>query len=135
MGLILDTSIFIAAERHRIPLARVISRLDPSEELGISVVTIAELQHGVRRAKEPWQLARRQALFNDAVAICEVYDLTSQIALRIGDLDAELSMRGEKVAFPDLAIAATTLTLDFTLVTGDKRHFPRFEGLRLIHPV
>jgi len=134
MGLTLDTSIFVTAERQRLPLTEMLASLGPTEELGISVITVAELQHGVRRAKEPWRLTRRQSLFDDALASCKVHTLTAQIALRVGDLDAELCMKGEKTDFADLAIGATALHLDFGVATTDLRHFPRIPNLRIIKP-
>jgi tRNA(fMet)-specific endonuclease VapC len=134
MGLILDTSIFVTVERQRLSLTDMLNRLGSNEELGISVITVAELQHGVRRAREPWQLTRRQALFDDALAICKVHTLTTQIALRTGNLDAELCMRGEMIDFADLAIGATALHLDFGVATTDLRHFPRIPDLRIVQP-
>jgi tRNA(fMet)-specific endonuclease VapC len=134
MGLIFDTSELIAAERQHRSLANMLAAFAPQEEIGISVVTIAEIQHGVRRATEPSQIAKRRALLDSAVSIFKVHTLTPPIALLIGNLDAELTMRGQRLDFADMAIAATAMTLDFSLVTHNLRHFERIPGLRILHP-
>jgi tRNA(fMet)-specific endonuclease VapC len=132
MGLIFDTSELIAAEKSRRSLLDVLSSYPPTEELGVSVVTVAELQHGVRRAQTSEQLTARQRMMADALSIFIVHDLTATIALRLGTLDTELAMQGQRTDFADLAIAATTIHLNFSLVTSNIRHFGRIPGLRIL---
>ncbi len=48
-----------------------------------------------------------------------------------GQLRAELESTGERVAEPDLRIAAIVLARDATLVTGNVRHFARIPELRV----
>ncbi len=132
MGLIFDTSELILAERQRRSIADVISPFDPPEMMGISVMTIAELQHGVERAIEPRQVQLRKALVDEALAAFHIYPVNTRIALRLGSLDAELAMRGEKLDLADLIIAATALDLGFAIVTRNVRHFERIPGLHLV---
>ncbi len=49
MGIVLDTSVLIAAERHDTALSHLI-RDRETEAFGLSVITISELLHGVYRA-------------------------------------------------------------------------------------
>jgi tRNA(fMet)-specific endonuclease VapC len=44
---------------------------------------------------------------------------------------ASLQRRGFKVSAHDLIIAATAISLDYTLITANRRDFERIEGLRL----
>ena len=46
-------------------------------------------------------------------------------------LPTDLERAGTRLAEPDLRIAAIALTHDFTVVTGNVRHFGRVSGLRV----
>jgi predicted nucleic acid-binding protein len=131
MGLIFDTSELILAERQRRSIADVIAPFDPHEKMGISVMTIAELQHGFRRAIEPRQAQQRKALIDETLTTFEIYPMSNRVALILGNLDAELAMRGERLDLADLIIAATVIDLGFSLVTHNLRHFERIPGLRI----
>jgi predicted nucleic acid-binding protein len=54
MGVIVDSSLLIAAESGRLDI-RDLARESPEEELAIAGITAAELLHGVHRAKTPTQ--------------------------------------------------------------------------------
>jgi len=51
MGLILDTSVFIAEERGRFDMARLLQQF-PNEQPAIAAITASELLHGVARAND-----------------------------------------------------------------------------------
>jgi hypothetical protein len=54
MGLILDSSVAIAAERRHLPVEDMLSairELTGPEEIALSVVRVMELEHGIWRAK------------------------------------------------------------------------------------
>ena len=60
MGLILDSCEIIALERNRGMVESLIAGRE-NEPFGISVVTVAELLHGVERANSETLRIRRQA--------------------------------------------------------------------------
>jgi tRNA(fMet)-specific endonuclease VapC len=134
MGLIFDTSELILAERQGRSVSALLSSYDRQQAVGISAVTVAEMRHGIRRAKELRQSALRKAFLDDVLAACQVYPLTVPVAIRVGDLDAEQAMIGERLDLADLIIVGTTLELGFTLVTRDLRHFPKIPALRIFQP-
>ena len=53
------------------------------------------------------------------------------IMRKFGDLKASLERQGRRVDDADVIIAATALTLDATLATGNTGHFARFDGLKI----
>jgi tRNA(fMet)-specific endonuclease VapC len=134
MGLILDTSEFIFAERSSLSVRDLLARFDESDPVGISVITLAELQHGVGRAANSEQRTKRKQFITDVISSVSVIEVNVEIALRAGDLDSELQMRGEGLPLDDLIIAATALVLNAVLVTGNTRHFSRVSGLQLGQP-
>lgn len=129
MGLILDTTELIRAERARLSVREVMRRLPLDETPYISVITLAELQHGLRRAKTPTQQLQRSIFLNEVIRVLSSIPVDQQIALRVGLLDAEMALRGERVDLADLIIAATAIELGLLLVTRNLRHFEHIPGL------
>jgi predicted nucleic acid-binding protein len=63
-GVILDSSIIIAAERRGQTVRQILEHIRASQgdiEIGVSVVAIAELVHGAYRAKTPVRPVRSDA--------------------------------------------------------------------------
>ena len=64
VGLILDSSVFIAAERAGRAVLQILDQIRATHgdiDLGLSVVTVAELMHGTYRAKSDSKKQRRLA--------------------------------------------------------------------------
>ena len=70
-----------------------------------------------------------RSFFLSTVAI---YPLTTDIARLAGKLDAEQQRRGIVVPFADLLIGATALSLGYSVLTVNARHFGRIPGLSVI---
>jgi predicted nucleic acid-binding protein len=58
--------------------------------------------------------------------------LTTDIAQLAGKLDAEQQKRGVVIPFADLLIGATALSLRYSVLTVNPRHFERVPGLSVI---
>lgn len=130
MGLILDTSVLIAAERGHLAMEEFILAESPMEPLFITAVTASELLHGVCRAT-PGRRARRE-VFVEAVlqqTPCLPFDLPC--ARRHAELWATLVKSGLGVGAHDMIIAATCLRYDHRLATLNEEEFQRVPGLRL----
>jgi predicted nucleic acid-binding protein len=71
MGLILDSSVLITAERQgqnaRQMLAAISSQVG-NTEIAVSVVTLIELAHGAARADTPQRKAKRQQFIQELLA-------------------------------------------------------------------
>jgi tRNA(fMet)-specific endonuclease VapC len=110
-----DTNIAIAMLAQR---QAVIERLSnvPPEELGLSVLAIAELLFGARRsARLQENVARVHALETQF----PVLPVTRPIVERYGIVRADLAGRGLAKSDFDLLIACTALQHGATLVTND----------------
>jgi predicted nucleic acid-binding protein len=135
VGLILDSSVAIAAERRgdtvQTFLQRVIDSAD-DQEAALSVVGVVELVHGIHRADTPERRARREAFVEELLSTVAIYPLTTDIARLAGKLDAEQQRRGIVIPFADLLIGATALSLGYSVLTVNARHFGRIPGLSVI---
>ena len=76
MGLILDTSTLVTAERQGHSIAEILESIQKAvgeTEVGLSAITIVELTHGIQRAQLGPQRQRRQAFVQDLRAALTVY--------------------------------------------------------------
>jgi predicted nucleic acid-binding protein len=126
VGLILDSSVVIAAERLRRSAYEMLEAIrgqanDP--EIAVSVVTVLELAHGVIRADTADRRAHRQRFLDDLLAGMPVQPVTVSIALRAGKIDGRLQAAGTRLALADLLIGTTALELGYSLATANRRHF------------
>lgn len=94
--------------------------------LAISAVTLAELVTGVQRSSDRGQ---REAALRNFLRRVTVLPFTDAIAYRFGDENARLLSQGSSIGQFDLAIAATALHHDLTLLTENRRHYERVPGL------
>jgi len=132
VGLILDTSVIVRAERRGHSVADILSQIlakHGETEIGISVVTIAELMHGVQRSKLEAQRQRSQTFVEDVLAAITAYPVTAEIAQRVGVISGQQAERGVTLPFEDLLIGATALQLGFELLTHNVRDFERIPDL------
>jgi tRNA(fMet)-specific endonuclease VapC len=131
MGLILDSSILIAAERRRFRLAELFAA-HPQERFSIAVITASELLHGVERATPPARKAARSAVVEHYLSRLNVIDFDLAAARRQAALRALLESTGTMIGAYDLLIASTALEYDFAVATLNLAEFQRVPGLRLV---
>ncbi len=98
------------------------------EEVGISIVTLAELRYGAQCSARPESNHRA---IDDFISGITVIHVDSAIARSFGSLKAHLRREGKLISDFDLLIAATASTYDLTLVTNNLNHFRRIPNLRL----
>ncbi len=133
MGLILDTSVLIDAERGSRDVAEMLRRLpcDRGEQIAISSVTLMEFAAGVGRAADERQEQQRRGFLEQVRSQVPVISFGSDLAIRAGLLNGELRRRGIVVGGLDLMIGATALSLDFSVATKNVRHFGAIPGLKV----
>ena len=135
MGLILDSSVVIAGERRGHTVRQILEQFKSDygeSEIGLSVVTIVELVHGVQRAETEQRRLRRQAFVDELIRDVPVYPVTIETARIAGRIEGNQAAQGVTIAFEDLLIAATALQLGFSVVTGNIRHFQQIPGLKVL---
>ena len=131
MGLVVDTSAFVAVERAGKRWEKTVERLR-DEPAVIPAIVYAELLVGVHLADHARQAARRRAQIEAMASRCPIVEFGREIAARWAELFATLSRAGAMIPGNDLAVAATALHLEFGVVVGPEGevHFRRVPGLR-----
>ena len=128
MKYLLDTNICVAMIRQRPPqiIHRLIS-LKPGE-VGISSITLAELEYGVEKSTFREQNARALEQF---LLPLEILPFDDNAALMYGKIRADLERTGQSIGAMDELIAAHAVSILATLVTDNLREFKRIERLNV----
>jgi tRNA(fMet)-specific endonuclease VapC len=130
LGVVIDSSVFIASERGTFDLpARLGQRA--GEEAALSAITVSELLHGVHRATQATVKARREAFVERILASLVVLPF-DEVAARVhARLWATLAAKGTTIGPHDLLIAATAIGRAWSVATRDTRSFPKVPGLKV----
>ena len=135
MGLILDSSVLITAERqgqNARQMLTAISSTAGETEIAISVVTLIELAHGAARADTPERRAKRNQFIQELLTALPIHPITVPVALRTGQIDGENQARGVRLPLSDLLIGVTALELGYSIATANLRHFQMIPGLSVL---
>lgn len=135
MGLLIDSTILVRAERKRQTPTQLVEELVVhwgETELALSVMSAGELFHGCWRADTPARRARREEFVDAILAAIPAVPITLEVMRVFAQVDAQLSSAGARIPTSDLLIAATALCRGDQVVTGDPRHFDRVPGLTVL---
>jgi tRNA(fMet)-specific endonuclease VapC len=124
---LLDTNIASYIIKGTFPHVRQRLVKIPIGEVGISVITEAELRFGAARLP---QATRLGLIIEEFLLRLEVLPWDSASAQHYARLRAALEERGQPMGNLDLMIAAQALAADMVLVTND-RVFRRVKGLSI----
>jgi len=128
MKYLLDTNICIYIIKQKPP--HVLQRFQAFTpgSIGVSTVTVAELQYGVRKSRYP---TKNQAALEQFLSPLLIANFNTEAAQVYGDIRAVLEASGMPIGALDTLIAAHALSLNVTLVTNNTREFSRVVGLRI----
>jgi tRNA(fMet)-specific endonuclease VapC len=135
MGLILDSSVVIAAERGGDTPEQLVQQVigvAGNQEAALSSVGLTELVHGIYRANTAQIQIRRRSFVDELRIGLTVYPYTAETAMLAGRIDGEQTAKGVIIPYADLLIGATALSLGFSVLTSNMRHFALIPGLNVI---
>jgi tRNA(fMet)-specific endonuclease VapC len=134
VGALIDTSVFIAAERGRFDLAAWL-RLHLDEAFSIGAITASELLHGVHRAPMGRRREARQRFVREILETYPIHPFDGAVAEIHARIWADLVGRGRTIGAHDLLLAATALAAGLDVVTLNEREFGRVAGLTVRNPL
>lgn len=128
MKYLLDTNICIAMIRNK--PADLIKKLTSHRpgDVGVSVITVAELVHGAQKSAQPEQ---NMMALDQFLLPLDVADFDQSTAVAYGQIRAYLEKKGMLIGSMDMLIAAHALSLDVVLVTNNTREFKRVPNLKI----
>ncbi len=113
---LLDSDVLIWQLRDQQETVELLARLSKRGILACSVMSIVEVQAGVRRGEEK----KTNALLDSLKA----YDVTSAIANLAGGFIRDYRAKGITLDFVDSIVAATAVIHGLTLFTYNTKHYP-----------
>ena len=126
MKYLLDTNtcIFVIKKKPQSVVRRL--RSEKPEDVGISSVTVAELEFGVSKSQYPDR--NRIALLQFLLPF-GVLDFDQNAARHYGQIRAALEAAGTPIGPLDTLIGSQARAYGLVLVTNNRREFGRIEGL------
>jgi tRNA(fMet)-specific endonuclease VapC len=128
MKLMLDTDICIYLIKQRPASAIERFAAHPVGDLGLSVITVAELEFGVANSSRP---ARNREALDAFISPLEIAAFDRPATAAYGRLRAALEKKGQPIGSLDLLIAAHAVSRDVRLVTHNAREFGKVPGLTI----
>ena len=126
ISVILDTNICIYLMKNNPPCVRQNFAAYRAGEIGISSISVAELEYGVRKSAAP---ERNAHVLESFLLPLEIIPFDMAAAQVYGVIRTNLERRGQPIGSMDMLIAAVALSRKCTLVTHNIREFARVEGL------
>lgn len=110
---------------------RAVRRLDElsPEGVGLSVIALAELYEGVFFSSNPE--GNEQAM-RDFLEDVDLVGVDDGVCRTFAQERGRLRLAGALIDDFDLLIGSTALHHDLTLLTNNRRHFERMDGLRIV---
>jgi tRNA(fMet)-specific endonuclease VapC len=100
----------------------------PLGEVGVSSITVAELDYGVRKSTNP---EKNLAALHQFLLSFEIFGFGYDASSEYGKIRSSLEKKGIPIGPLDTLIAAHAKSLNYTLVTNNEREFRRIESLQV----
>ena len=94
----------------------------PFGSIGVSSITLAELQYGVMKSSNP---IKNQDALEKFLTPLQIFDFGHEPAIIYGKVRAELEKKGTPIGPLDTLIASHAISLNLALVTNNEREFKR----------
>jgi len=125
---LLDTNICVRFLRGEESVVRRVLNADESDELRVPAMVEGELSYGAEKSGRCDENREKVKSLLAILPVCHTDDETME---KFGELKAKTEAVGKRVDDADVLIAATALRHNAVLVTGNVRHFSRFDGLAI----
>jgi tRNA(fMet)-specific endonuclease VapC len=128
MKYLIDTNICIYIMNER--PAKVIEKFKQFEpgEIGISTITVSELQYGIAKSKHR---EKNQQRLDEFLTPFEIFIYDERTAKAYGEIRYQLEKQGKSIGPLDLLIAAQAASGKLILVTNNDKEFSRIKNLRV----
>ena len=135
LGVVLDSSILIAAERRKLRPEQAIETVQKTVgevPIVLCSLTVAEIGHGIYRADTPETRSRRRKFLDELKSTVPVHPVTEATAEIVARIGGEQAAKGHNLPLGDLIIGACALELGYAVGTSNVRDFSRIPGLNII---
>jgi tRNA(fMet)-specific endonuclease VapC len=128
MNYLLDSNICVLLIRQKSPQVLTQLTSHPITDIGISAITVAELQYGVQKSSRP---AQNQQALDQFLLPLTIIPFDENDAVAYGQIRTNLEAQGLPIGALDTLIAAQAVQYNLILVTNNVREFARIPGLAI----
>jgi len=128
MKYLLDTNTCISIINKKPPQIREKFADYAPGDIGISVITVAEMRYGVQKSAP---VAQNSLALDQFLLPLQIVEFTQAAAQVYGEIRAQLVKLGAPIGTLDTFIAAHALQLNLTVITNNVGEFSRVPGLRV----
>lgn len=125
---LLDTNICIYLIKKKPEIVLYKLKKEINTGVGISSITMSELEYGVQKSKHVQQNSLNLLKF---IIQFDILPYDENAAREYGIIRTDLEKRGKIIGNMDLLIGAHAKSLGTTLVTNNEKEFKRIEGLTI----
>ncbi len=100
------------------------------ENIGISSITIAELEYGIAKSSSPYKEENRVALLEFLLPF-KFIDFNQNDAYEYGRIRQNLQSKGTIIGNMDVLIGSQAVSRELILVTNNEKEFKRIEDLEI----
>lgn len=122
--MVADTGIFIEHLRAKDKLSTTLYKISENQDRYISAVTMYELYMGATTREKKRDVEELTEGFS-------VLPFTDSIAKKAAEIYHKLRVSNQMIEFRDIFIAATCIVNELPIVTLNKKHFKRVDGLKI----
>jgi tRNA(fMet)-specific endonuclease VapC len=125
---LLDTNICIYLIKKQYP--EILSKLlrVGFDKIGISTITLAELEYGVANSNRTFEV---QTALLEFILPFEILDFNYTAASFYGKIRKELKDKGQPISDMDMLIASIAMANELIMVTNNEKEFKRISGLKI----
>lgn len=124
---LIDTDIIIYSLRQD-PIVKENFLSHENDPKRVSVITFGELAFGAKKSRD---YHKNIAVVHRISELFPVVEVTQSIMETFADIKVALNKSGKIIDDMDLIIAATAITMNYTLVTNNEKHFSIIPGLTI----
>ena len=125
----LDSDILVELLRKNDEIAEWIKEKEENNILATTTINLFELNYGAFSSNSPKVNYKDVEDVKNRLKILNLSDTSAEEA---GKQKANLEKQGNIIDFRDILIGSIVLKQGFSLKTGNKKHFSRIKGLKLI---
>ena len=128
MKYLLDTNICIYLIKKQYP--EILSKLLKVgfDRIGISTITLAELEYGVSNSS---RTVEAQTALLEFILPFTILDFSYNAASFYGRIRKELKDKGQPISDMDMLIASVAMANELIVVTNNEKEFRRISGLKI----
>lgn len=123
---LLDTNIIIYTLKNKYENIKTKIESAGMNNVCVSSLTVAELEHGAAKSKNP---DKARAIMYEFLTPFEILNFDTKSAEFYGRIRSELESSGRVIGPMDLLIASVAMANNAVMVTNNEREFERIKGL------